>query len=119
MNKLDQNIRLLENPNSNLNIEKRINIINNVNEQIEKELKSLNNKFDNLEEKGKIFVKYKKNSIEELELLFDNSSLEDQIKIYQTISLKIDHNIDELFNKESDNEMSTDDDSDNNSSDEQ
>tara|TARA_A100001015_G_C14997414_1_gene716795 strand:- start:17 stop:385 length:369 start_codon:yes stop_codon:yes gene_type:complete len=108
MNTLDQNIRLIDDNNSNLNIEKRINLINIINEQIDKELKNLNNKFDNLEDKGKIFVKYKKKSIEELESLFDKSSLEDQIKIYQTMSQKIDDNINELFSNDSDNEMVTD-----------
>ena len=116
MNKLEKEIRTLESLDNNSNIETRISMIKNINQLIDKELKNLNSKFENLEDKGKVFAKYKKHSLDELGELFDSNSLDEQIKIFQTFSQKIDDNINELFNQDETEEMSSDESDESNSS---
>jgi len=88
---------------------RRIELIKTINPLIETEKKNLNKLLGNVESNSnsKLHTKYKKYNIEELESNFnDTTSIDDMIKIYQTIAFKIDKEVSELFTNDSSNESS-------------
>lgn len=89
------------------NIVRRLELIRTINPLIDSEKKKLDKLLGNVESTSKLHSKYKKHTIEELEVKFNNAtSIDDMIKIYQTLSFKIDKEISELFMTDSSSESS-------------
>ena len=98
---MDEIIKLSENISTNINIEEKIKMVNTLNDMIKTERTNLNylleNKLVNL--KVKIPLKYKKMSIEELEIEFNNSNnINDKISIYYALDKAYNNICSELFN---------------------
>ena len=83
-------------------INEKINYIQKLNNIIDKEINSLNNLLESelIENTFKIPNKYKKNSIEELEELFNKTNnIYEKIIIYNCINYKYNNIMDELFDE--------------------
>lgn len=107
MDKINDLVDIIENENS---FENNIDNIKNLHKMLSKEKKNLNNLYDevNNNEIGKQYKKYESKSIHELTNLFENTrDLEIKIKIYNSLTSKINKEIDNLvFNDEDSSEES-------------
>ena len=107
MDKINNLVDIIENENS---FENNIDNIKNLHKMIIKEKKNLNNLYDevNNNEIGKQYKKYESKSIQELTQLFENTrDLDVKIKIYNSLTNKINNEIDNLvFNDEESSEES-------------
>jgi hypothetical protein len=102
MNNINKIIKDIENINSN-ELLKKVNLITSLNNLIDKEKTIYNNYLEDLNNKeiAVLHKEYKNYNIDELQLMFENdSNINNMIKIYQTLSYKIDKIINELFTEE-------------------
>lgn len=105
---MDEITKMVENINNTINIAEKAKMICNLNSMIDVERKQLNNILENniLENniddiKTKVSIKYKKMTLDELEIEFNNNTdINEKIKIYHAICKNINNITDELFETE-------------------
>ena len=107
MDKINQLVNKIENENS---FEDNIDNIKNLHKMLSKEKTNLNNLYEevNSNRPSKVYKKYESKSIQELTRLFeDTRDLEIKIKIYNSLTSKINKEINNLiFNDEESSEES-------------
>ena len=107
MDKINQLVNKIENENS---FEDNIDNIKNLHKMLSKEKTNLNNLYEevNSNRASKVYKKYESKSIQELTRLFeDTRDLEIKIKIYNSLTSKINKEINNLiFNDEESSEES-------------
>jgi hypothetical protein len=100
---MDEITKMVENINTTINIAEKAKMICNLNSMIDVERKQLNNILENNIDdiKTKVSIKYKKMTLDELEIEFNNNTdINEKIKIYHAICKNINNITDELFETE-------------------
>ena len=100
---MDEITKMVENINNTINIAEKAKMICNLNSMIDVERKQLNNILENNIDdiKTKVSIKYKKMTLDELEIEFNNNTdINEKIKIYHAICKNINNITDELFETE-------------------
>ena len=102
MKRIERNIEKLE-ALQDTDIVSRIDLITKINKYIDEEKEKLSATLENIDNDSKLHKKYEDKSIKELQELFETSkSVKDKIKIYQTIKIKVDEIVNNLFDKDFD-----------------
>ena len=97
MENIENKIKLLDNLPIN-KLDERINLLKRLTDDILNEKKKYQNLLENIDSipNEKVFDNYK---LDELQDLFQKSSLEDKIQIYKSFSTKIDKETSKIFSK--------------------